>query len=433
MAGPAIRYWEFARALGTTHRVTLAMPNEVPPRLNPPPGVTLRRHLPETIDALRDRHEVIIFQGNLLRVYPGLRRGEQILVADLYDPIPLESLEQYKALPPGETLAHHTDQVALMNEQLKYADYFLCASERQRDLWLGALLTLGRINPINHGTIQQRVAVVPFGLPDAPPQPDQLGLRAEVGEEAFILLWGGGIWEWFDPLTVIHAVHELLPEYPDLRLVFLGTRHPNPAIPVMPMLERAESLARELGMHGKTVLFRPGWVDYQALQNHFASADLGVSAHGDTLETRYAFRTRILHYLWAGKPVITTRGDVLASVVDAHGAGEVVNYHDKEGWMRAIRRLRDPGQYAARAAGARALAETYRWSKVVQPLREICARAERNPDLPLEEGERRLLMPDYERESRELRAKMDELLNSTSWKVSAPLRGLKRWWQTLRN
>ena len=63
-----------------------------------------------------------------------------------------------------------------------------------------------------------------------------------------MLLWGGGMWNWFDPLTVIKAVAELARSRPHLRLVFLGTRHPNPEIEEMAMTRRALELAAELGL-----------------------------------------------------------------------------------------------------------------------------------------------------------------------------------------
>lgn len=426
MAGPAIRYWEFARALAPHHRVTLAMPNEVPAGLTPPEGVRLAQHTPETIEALCRDQEILIFQGYILKGYPLLRDTDKILVADLYDPMPLESLEQHRDVPLPERVREQEFQVSLIGEQLKYADYFLCASERQKDLWLGSLLALGRINPLNYATLAERVAVVPFGLPDAPPRRTAPGFRETLDGAEFVLLWGGGVWEWFDPLTVIRAVHRLLPEMPGLRLVFLGTRHPNPAIPPMPRLRQAEELARELGVYGNAVIFQEGWVDYASVHNHFLDADAGVSAHFDTLETRYAFRTRILHYLWAGKPIVTTRGDLLADEVARHGAGVVVGYQDEAGWADAIRRLRQPAFYQRCVAGVQQLAEAYRWSQVTRPLLEICAQALPAEDLIREGGSRTPLLPDYEQEHRLLQQQLKEIFESRSWKLTAPLRKLRR-------
>ncbi|HHB92457.1 MAG TPA: glycosyltransferase, partial [Thioploca sp.] len=328
MAGPAIRYWEFAKSLVTNFKVTLAIPNsifEVPSSIEP---VYLVQHKHENIGKLIEEHDIIIFQGFIFDRYPLLSETSKILVADLYDPVPLEGLEQ-----------HNIDihnQINMMNRQLKRADYFLCASERQRNLWLGHLLALGRINPFTYQQIQQRVVTIPFGLPNIKPHRTGIGFEHE---DSFILLWGGGIWEWFDPLTLIRAINRLLPDYPNIKLIFLGTQHPNPTIPIMPKQFQAEALAKKLNLYNKEIIFQTGWVPYTDLANYLLDADVGVSAHFNTLESHFSFRTRILHYLWANKPIITTSGDVLADDIIANNAGIVVEPEDEAGWVSAIKTI----------------------------------------------------------------------------------------------
>jgi glycosyltransferase involved in cell wall biosynthesis len=314
-----------------------------------------------------------------------------------------------------------------MNDQLKLADYFLCANERQRDLWLGHLLALGRINPLTYAQIQQRVVTVPFGLPDIPPQRTGVGLRQSSADKDFILLWGGGIWEWFDPLTLIRAVHHLLPHYPQLKLVFLGTQHPNTTIQTMPMQHRAEALARELGIFDTHVIFQSGWVPYSILSNYLLDADVGVTAHFDTLETHFSFRTRILHYLWAGKPIITTQGDVLADAIVGAKAGIVVNPQDEQAWIAAIETLLNPIHYATYLAGVKMLASRYRWSTVTQPLQNLCANATLSLDMRIEGGLRKPLHWDCEQEYHALKCYLDIVEHSNSWRITAPLRALRRW------
>lgn len=443
MAGPAIRYWEFAKALAPLSKVTLAAPNAIPESLQQATQASLIQHTSENLAELASHHDIIIFQGHILEHYVLLRQSEKILVADLYDPLPLEVLEQHTA-----DMQIIADQVRMMNTQIKRADYFLCASERQRDLWLGHMLALGRINPFTYKHIQQRVMTVPFGIPDATPQRTGAGLRQQLDNEAaFVLLWGGGIWEWFDPLTLIRAVHRLLPRYPDLRLVFLGTQHPNPTIKVMPKQHRAEALARELGLYGTQVIFQSGWVPYDVLHNYLLDADVGVSAHLDTLETHFSFRTRLLYYFWAGKPIITTQGDVLADDIARMKAGIVVDPEDEDAWIAAIEKLHNPENYATYVEGVKKLAQQYRWSTVTQPLQALCRNASRSPDMTIENGLRKSMVWDCEleynalreqlgncqHENNALREQLEILAHSISMRVTAPLRTLRRWltrWST---
>jgi glycosyltransferase involved in cell wall biosynthesis len=435
MAGPAIRYWEFAKALASSHQVTLAAPNEISPTLPLTFSAHLVQHSRDNISQLIQQHDIIIFQGYLLDYYHQLRQCDKILVSDLYDPVPLEGLERHKDLN-SDNMRIIADQVRMMNTQLQLADYFLCASDRQRDLWLGHLLALGRINPLTYQEINQRVLTVPFGLPDDPPIKTGVGFRDALGlsENDFVLLWGGGIWEWFDPLTLIRAIYQLAPTYPRLKLVFLGTRHPNPTIPPMPMQERAEKLARELGLYDTHVIFQAGWVAYDQLANHLLEANVGVSAHFATLESHFSFRTRFLYYLWAEKPIIATEGDILASEVAYHKVGITVKPEDEKSWAEAIEVLYDSMKYQTYYEGIKKLSRQYRWTTVTQPLNHLCEQAQRSQDVIIEQGWRRSRTswhgePEIlalKSQLASLEEQLDFIERSNSWKLTAPLRTLRR-------
>ena len=69
------------------------------------------------------------------------------------------------------------------------------------------------------------------------------------------ILWGGGVYNWFDPLTLVRAVDRLRQRLPTVRLLFLGMRHPNPGIPEMRMAVETQRLAEELGLVDQHVFF----------------------------------------------------------------------------------------------------------------------------------------------------------------------------------
>ncbi len=56
------------------------------------------------------------------------------------------------------------------------------------------------------------------------------------------------------------------------------------------------------GALGTSVFFNPDWVAYEDRGDYLLEADAGVSTHFAHIETEFAFRTRILDYLWAGLP-----------------------------------------------------------------------------------------------------------------------------------
>src|SRR5208337_3850977 len=99
------------------------------------------------------------------------------------------------------------------SEQLLRGDFFLCANERQRDLWMGMLLALGRVNHLtcqDDPALHKLLAVVPFGLPERPPRPAPhpvlKGVHPAIGAGDKVVLWGGGIWPWLEPNLAIDAM-----------------------------------------------------------------------------------------------------------------------------------------------------------------------------------------------------------------------------------
>jgi glycosyltransferase involved in cell wall biosynthesis len=278
--------------------------------------------------------------------------------------------------------------VVVLNDQLRRGDLFLCASEKQRDFWLGSLAALGRVNTATYDgdeTLRELIAVAPFGLDAAPPVrtgPGVKGVVDGIGAEDKLLLWGGGIYNWFDPLTLIRAVELLGRRRDDVRLFFMGLAHPNPRVPRMRMAVAAQKLAGELGLLGRSVFFNEGWVPYGERANVLLDADLGVSTHLDHVETAYSFRTRLLDCLWAGLPQVATRGDSLAELIDAEELGLTVPPGDPAALADAIATLLDDAEQAASATrAAHRVARDFTWEKVLRPLVDFCADPHRAADL----------------------------------------------------
>jgi glycosyltransferase involved in cell wall biosynthesis len=395
MAGPAIRALELGRALARDGRsgqvsvVSLATVEREDPlvRLAPATDEPALRRL--VADAA-----VVVVQGDVLGLHPWLADEPVAIVVDAYDPYHLEQLEQARPLGEVERRAVVRDCIRSLNTQLARADLVLCASPRQRALWLGHLAALGRINPLTYDRapdLSRLIGVVPFGVSEErPPGRDRTALRAAfpaVTDDDVVLLWGGGIYEWFDPELLVRAVARVLPEQPNLRLVFLGTRHPVAGI--RSASEAARAAAAETGTLDRAVFFHDGWVPYDERGRWLAAADVGVSTHHDHVETEFSFRTRLLDYLWCGLPVISTGGDDLAERIAGEGAGVTVPAGDLDRLADAVGRAARDAEWRARAATASAaLAREFAWDRVAVPLADFCAAPARSPDLVLDRIDR---------------------------------------------
>jgi glycosyltransferase involved in cell wall biosynthesis len=369
--GPAIRYWELGRVLGADAQVTLLVPGKEQPSH---PTFAVLSHDQEDVDSLLARHEIVVVQGPAIQNHPLLAEvlaaGEHHLVVDLYDPITLEILGTDRAQERGGWL--YVEYEALLNEQLRLGDFFLCASERQRDYWLGALAATGRINPDTYdgSDLRHLIDVVPFGLPAQPPQaggPVLKGRLPGIAPGDRVILWGGGLWEWLDPLTPIRAMERVVAHHPHAVLVFFEQEQQQ-----LTVIQQAKHLAAERELLGRQVIFAD-WLPPEEWEACLLEADIGLSFHPASLETHFAFRTRLLDYIWAGLPIVTAAGDALSDLVLSHGLGQVVEPGDAEALASAlIALLNEPDARESRREAFRHVARQFQWERVSQPLRRFC-------------------------------------------------------------
>ena len=388
MAGPAIRAWNMATALSAEHDVTLLSLSTIEPLAS---NFSIRSIRPGDDRAFRvfeQWADIIVFQGHALEYFASLRKSRKYVVADIYDPMHFEQLEQAHEHPEPEWKRHVEAATISMNEQLAQCDFFLCASDRQRFLYLGQLAALGRINVANYAHDPQLdglLAVVPFGMEeDAPKHTRKVlkGVHPAIGARDKVILWGGGLYNWFDPETLIRAVAGLAERRPNVRLFFQGTKHPHPGVPEMGVVARSRELARELGVYGTQVIFNDSWVDYADRQNYLVEADAGVSAHFDHVETTFSFRTRILDYLWGGLPMVVTEGDSFADLIMRENLGVVVPERDPGALADALERvLYDVAFIAETKANIARVRADFVWSKTLEPLLEYARSPHRAPDL----------------------------------------------------
>ncbi|MBD8538748.1 glycosyltransferase family 4 protein [Frigoribacterium sp. CFBP 8751] len=378
LAGPAIRAWEIATILHDEgHAVTVASLRSVSRSTD---DFHVVEFTPENAEALVDAHDILLFQGGFYASMPWLRDKPQVQIMDLYDPFHLEFLHRQHGMDKREVDRVFAELTTELNAQLSRADLVLCASTRQRDLWIGQLAALGRVRPsvedVEDDVIDELVRIVPFGVPDTPFAPTRHALRGVVpgvGTDDFVLIWGGGIYDWFDPLTLIRAVDVARAEIPQIRLFFLAKVHPNAGIDGHAVPDQAVSLAKELGIYGTHVIFNEDWVAYDDRASYLGDADLGVTTHPVGLETRFSFRTRNLDYIWAGLPLITTEGDVFEDLIVRHGFGTTVKAGDVEALASAIVAAASDDDLRARwSRAARDLAATMTWRKNLAPLVSFC-------------------------------------------------------------
>lgn len=349
MAGPGIRYFNLALAMAKHFSVTLFVPGNCDlSDTNFQIKTYEPNHSSASISKQLGKPDYVIAQSLRPPLLRTVKQRKIRFIADLYDPLTIEVLE-YTAFDKPENrqniydFSYHT-----MNLQLDAADHFLCASEKQKDFYLGLLSGRQLVNPRSYSKspdFSKFISILPFGFSAENPVARNNNRMEEkfpeIRKTDKIVYWGGGIWNWFDSLSAVKAVELIAQKRDDVKLFFLGVRHPNPKIKDMEMAQKTLDYCEKNGLTDKSVFFNFEWTPYEERVDYLMRANIGVSTHFDNLETRFSFRTRILDYLWATLPMVVTKGDSLADLAEKHGFGKVVGYEDPAMIARSILEIID--------------------------------------------------------------------------------------------
>lgn len=376
LAGPGIRAWNIAETLSKEFFVRLAVPNKTDMKHETFEIVCLTQ---ENFAGYAHWADVVIVSGTIFARYEGLRYLKKPLIVDLYDPYNIATLIEQKDGAMDERLKSYEEIKGILIDELYHGDFFLCANERQRDYWIGMLTTIGRVNPVlidYDPSLRRFIDLVPFGLPSYQPLQRRSvikGVIPGIDKGDFVVIWGGGIYNWLDPITLIKAMKIVAEKNSRVKLFFLGVNHPNPEVKDRRMVNEAVNLAKNLGLEGKSVFFNYGWVPYSERADYLLDCDVGVISHFKHLETRFSFRTRLLDYIWTGLPIITTGGDSLSDLVRDEEIGLVVSEENPQEMAHAILQLAVNGTMIQKfRQKCLSIADRFTWGKVCKPLIEYC-------------------------------------------------------------
>jgi glycosyltransferase involved in cell wall biosynthesis len=363
MAGIGIRYLELARRLPREGidvvLVSPAAPEETA-ALGGLAGVEVRRFERGRLAGLLGDCDGAVAQGQLANDLVLEMTGLPVAI-DLYDPWLIENFTYLETLGLDPYRNDHATWVL----QMSRGDFFLGSSEEQRTFYLGFLAAVGRVNPeriAGDPDLSTLLAPVPFGVPDELPAHRPVLPARAAGERRLLF---GGLYDWYDPWTLLDALALL--DRPGWKLLLI--RNPNPEGTPQRLFARVEARCRELGWWGSRVQALD-WVAAERRYDLLRDVDLLVAPHRPSLETRLSLRTRFLDALAAGCPVVTSEGGAMSRLLAEHHAGWVAPPGDAAALAQALAEaLDDP---ASRRAGARELVARFRWDQVLEPLVAFC-------------------------------------------------------------
>jgi glycosyltransferase involved in cell wall biosynthesis len=376
-AGVGTRFLTLAKVLGDHgHQITLACPNDPQQAASAPAGVTFVEAQPDQLGAQAEGHDWVMIHGHLGNHYLA-QRDDQPVIVDLYDPF---MIENFHYAPQLGFAPYRTDH-ATWRLQMSRGDLFLCSSEEQRLYYLGWLTALGRVNPLtteDDPLLDRLIVSLPFGTPEEPPPPvpDRADVLSGLPDDPLVLYYGG-IYDWYDPEVVLAAMPALLSWRAGTVVVFV--EHPHPDLTPLSVAGRVRAAAESRGWLGTSVRFE-GWRPFDRRFDLPLVCDLAVVTHRPSFETELSLRTRLVDLLWLGLPVIVTEGGAMARIIREQGAGVVIEPGNPDALVRAIKELvEDPRRRHKATENARAWAVGQSWPRVAAPLLEFAARPWRDP------------------------------------------------------
>ena len=378
MAGPAIRALELSRALADHCEVTLAAPG--PSEL---PDDRLRLLEAGLVDfelllgALRE-HDVVVAQRLPPQLLRYVARMPIRFVADLYNPQMIEVLE---AMGEASSASSPRRAAKSMLGQCAVADLVICASEKQRDLWLGGMGMNGLIDLDRYRadpTFRSYVDVVPFGIPDRPPRhtgPVLKGVWPGIAPEDKVMLWGGGVsgagstpsrrsrrWSACAPRAATCTWCSWARDAP---------RSTPPASP--PPRPRRSPSRRSAAWTAWACTSTRAGCPTRSARGTCSSPTWACARTTTTSRPASPSAPACSTTSGPGLPSVVSGGDAIGDLVDQLGLGTSVAPDDDEAFAAACAALLDdPAAHDAVRARVRAASERFRWTETARPLVNFC-------------------------------------------------------------
>lgn len=241
---------------------------------------------------------------------------------------PFSEIQSKAELAPDEEQAndchyHHVWKLYL--PVLLTGDIFSALSARQRYSLIGQLGAAGRLNKMT--SAHDLVATIPYAVfPGDAAEP-----AASQSKGDFVVMWCGSFNTWMDSGSLAEGVVQAMKRNPRLKLMVVGGRIPGyndsayAAFTEAVKDSGAESSVRFLD-----------WKPFGEMQKLYPVCDCGLSIDRYTYEAVLGSRTRIVNFLAAGKPVISTVVTELTEELAAKGYVLPFEIGDPEDLARAL-------------------------------------------------------------------------------------------------
>jgi glycosyltransferase involved in cell wall biosynthesis len=263
--------------------------------------------------------------------------NSQQVILDCYVPIYTE-VSSRNASNSNLEYKDYQNSLHHWNNSFKRANVLVCANKHQENFYTGVLSALGVLNPLTYNNI--RIRIIPYGIDNTQPDPKRTpisDLLICTSNTPFKLLWFGGIYPWFDVTILIDAM-KILRDKHNIVLTMVGIQ--NPFITNPDFLKTVENVKKKIELENiSDVINIHEWVDYESRADWYLDSDIIITINKPGIENEFAWRTRLVDYVWSGIPVLTNGNDPLGELLIKYGAAARCDIESAETLAESIQRL----------------------------------------------------------------------------------------------
>jgi glycosyltransferase involved in cell wall biosynthesis len=252
---------------------------------------------------------------------------KQKLIVDCYIPIHVE-------VSARESKNKYNEYLQFLNEDSRWleiivrGDYFLYASESQKLYLLGYLAGCLLLNPLTYREIEDRLIKLPYCYFKS-----DASNKIPTKLEYPTLLWYGGLYSWFDIGSLVPGLLQIKKKYKNFKFILAGAKNPYVADPSI--VESYNASMKKLEPI-KNFLVEIPHQSYDKRFKTYSQASAIVYINKMGLENELAWRTRLVDYILAKKPIITNGGDPLGEDLIEGGLGFKLNLDDPNSLLKVF-------------------------------------------------------------------------------------------------
>jgi len=208
---------------------------------------------------------------------------------------------------------------------IRNADILSCVSGRQAYATIGELGAAGRLNRKTSG--YEFTRVIPIGIPDEKYVHEKRVFRGtgKIRDDDFVVLWTGGFNTWTDVDTLFQGLTSAMKINPKIKFVSTGGEIPEQDIATYPHFKE---LINKSAFEENFVLM--GWINGKDVPNYYFEADIGINIDRDIYEVKLGSKSRILDWMRAGLPVLSSNVCELTKIMEKEKIGYTFKPHDPE-------------------------------------------------------------------------------------------------------